>query len=176
MRTFNSWPVLTALVVILALAISACGYGFRHQRSNLPPEIKTIAIPMFENKTNELRLEGLVTEQVRFQFSNSQILKLVPVAEADVILKGTVNSVSTDDVALTSQSRSEFRRISISISARLVRSDTGEVLYQGGASQWRSYTINAGENLASEAARRDALRLVARDAAQIIHDGALQNF
>ena len=167
---------LAVLVLLLAMFASACGYGFRHQRSNLPPEIKTIAIPMFVNKTNEVRLEGLVTEQVRFQFSNSQILKLVAVEEADVILRGEITSVTYDDVTLTITTTSLSRRVGVGIAAKLLYRETGEVLYNGGTSQWRNYIINANDNMSSDAARREALRLTAREAARIIHDGVLQNF
>ena len=168
--------ILTLTTLALALLLCACGYSFRHQQSNLPAHIKTIAIPMFENKTNEVRLEGLITEQMRYQFSQSQILKLVDSEEADVILQGSINGVSSDDVSLTERTRSEIRRVRISISAKLIERETGEVLYSGGASQWRTYTVAATDNLSTEAARREALRQVARDASLIIHDGVLQNF
>ncbi len=168
--------LIAVLSLCLACALCACGYGFRHQQSNLPPDVKTIAIPMFENKTNEVRMEAMITEQLRFQFSNSQILKIVPQGEADVVLQGTVEQVISDDIALTSRTTSELRRVGVSISARLVRRDTGEVLYNGGAYQWRNYVVSASDDLNTNTARREALRLVAREAALIIHDGALQNF
>ena len=164
------------LAILLALAMTACGYGFRHQQSNLPPEIKTIAIPMFENKTNEVRLEALVTEQVRYQFSQSQILRLVSEDQADVILRGQIISVSSGDVSLTESTRSQVRRVSVGISVKLVRKDNNEILYDGRARQWRTYTVSANDVTSTQTARNEALRLVVRDAAQIIHDGALQNF
>ena len=167
--------VLVAIIGILLASAASCGYGFRHQQSNLPPDIRTISIPMFKNRTNELRLEAVVTEQVRYQFSQSQILKIVSEGEADVILEGIVTSVSSDDVSLTETVRSQQRRVRVGMSVTLTRTDNGELLYRGSVSQQRSYAIG-GDNSATLEARADALRLVARTAAQTIHDGVLQNF
>jgi hypothetical protein len=121
-------------------------------------------------------LESIVTDQVRYQFSQSQILKIVPEAEADVVLIGFINGVSSDDISLTERLSSSERRISVSLSARLVERGSGEVLYQGSVYQHRSYSLGGIDSPSSSEARTEALRLVARDAAQIIHDGVLQNF
>jgi outer membrane lipopolysaccharide assembly protein LptE/RlpB len=168
--------ILLCLALLLPVAVSACGYSFRHNQSNLPPDIKTIAIPMFANRTNQVRLEAVITEQLRYQFSQSQILKIVPMDEADVILSGVITSISSDDVTLTSRSSSEFHRLSIAITAVLTRRDNGQALYNGGTAQTRNYTVSANDAISSQAARMEALRLVARDTAQSIHDGVLQNF
>jgi outer membrane lipopolysaccharide assembly protein LptE/RlpB len=162
------------LCLLLCLA-TGCGYGFRHHQSNLPPEITTIAIPVFKNVTNEIRLESVVTDQVRSQFSQSRILKIVPEAEADVVLIGSISGVSSDDLSLTDRRSSSERRISVALTARLVEKGSGKVLYQGSIYQQRSYSMLDADSSSAEA-RTEALRLVARDAAQIIHDGVLQNF
>jgi outer membrane lipopolysaccharide assembly protein LptE/RlpB len=161
---------------LLLSALAGCGYGFRHNSSNLPPEITTIAIPVFSNKTNEVRLEAIVTDQVRYQFAQSQILKIVPEADADVVLTGSITGVSSDDVSLTDRMSSSERRVSVSMTARLVEKGSGQVLYQGTVWQQRAYSLGGVDSAASSEARTEALRLVARDAAQVIHDGALQNF
>lgn len=165
-----------ALLMLLLGGLSACGYSFRHQQSNLPPEIKTIAIPMFGNETNEVGMEGLVTEQIRYQFSNSQILKLAARADADAVMIGSITSISSDDITLTTRTTSEYRRVSIAITVKVVRSDNGKLLYRGSASQSRNYFISANDNTSTEQARREALRLAARDMGQVVHDGVLQNF
>jgi outer membrane lipopolysaccharide assembly protein LptE/RlpB len=159
----------------MSLLLAGCGYSFRHNRSNLPQDIKTVAIPMFSNMTNEIRLEAIVTEQMRYQFTQSQILKIVPQAEADTVLIGSITGVYADDVSLTEWVRSSQRRVSITISARLLRAGSGEVLYQGSVNQYRYYSLE-GTNSSAAEARMEALKIAARDAAQIIHDGALQNF
>ncbi|MDR1396495.1 MAG: LPS assembly lipoprotein LptE [Desulfarculales bacterium] len=163
------------LCLFLSLLVAGCGYSFRHNRSNLPEDIKTISIPMFSNMTNEIRLEAIVTEQMRYQFTQSRILKMVPEAEADVVLIGSIIGVYADDVSLTEWMHSSQRRVSITISARLLRAGSGEVLYQGSVQQQRSYSLE-GANASATEARTEALKVAARDAAQTIHDGVLQNF
>lgn len=164
------------LLALLVGSLYSCGYSFRHQQSNLPPDIKTIAIPMFENKTNEVGFEGIITEQMRYQFSNSQILKLASKAEADVVMIGAITYIYSDDVTLTTRTTSQLRRARIAISVRVVRSDNGKVIYNGSASQNRSYVISPTDNATTEMARTEAIRLAARDMAQTVHDGILQNF
>ena len=163
-------------LLLLICQTLACGYAFRHQQSNLPADVKTIALPVFGNRTNELRLEALLTEQIRMQFTRSQILKLVPESQADVILKGTIVRVSSTDVALTERVTSQDQRVYLTVSAQLFRPATNEILWQGTLTQDRTYRIDDIDNYSTESARREAFREAGKALYQTLHDYVLQNF
>ena len=71
----------------LVLALGGCGYSFR---GNLPPHIRTVAVPVFVNRTQEPALENTITAAVVDAFVSSGRLRVVPLAQADSVLEGVI--------------------------------------------------------------------------------------
>jgi hypothetical protein len=67
------------------------GYG---TRGNLPDHIKTVAVPIFKNRTLEPGVESVVNA-----FSSGGRVRVVPLAEADAILEGEVVGYSLESLA-----------------------------------------------------------------------------
>jgi len=79
-------------VLGLALAsVLVAGYG---TRGNLPDHIKTVAVPIFKNRTLEPGVESVVNA-----FSSGGRVRVVPLAEADAILEGEVVGYSLEGLA-----------------------------------------------------------------------------
>jgi len=81
---------------MLLLAVTGCGYSLR---GNLPPHIKTIAIPVFVNKTQEPAVENFITQAVVEAFVTSGQLKVVVPAEADSVLEGEIVGYRLDSLS-----------------------------------------------------------------------------
>ncbi|MDM7915076.1 MAG: LptE family protein [Candidatus Eisenbacteria bacterium] len=80
-----------ALALSLSLAAGGCGlYSF--SSSSLPPYMKTVAVPVFENATLEPDVANQVTEAVTQRFLSDSRLKLVGESRADVVVHGSVTS------------------------------------------------------------------------------------
>lgn len=79
------------LLTILLLASSCWYYSFK---GTLPPHIKTIAIPTFDNQTAEFNIEETITDGIRAQFIQENILKLRDENDSDSILSGKILSVT----------------------------------------------------------------------------------
>jgi len=95
--------LLVAVLVAAVTVPNACGYS---TKGNLPPHIKTVAVPTFKNKTQEPAVESTVTAAVINAFTTSGKLRVVPIGQADSILDGEV-------VGYDVQSTSVDRRINI---------------------------------------------------------------
>lgn len=163
-------------VLVLAMFIGGCGYNFRGGQNNLPSDVKSVAIPVFVNNTAEVRIETIFTDEVIFQFTRSQMVRVVPEGEADAILRGTLTRVDLEDVALTASETSRQRRITIYVSANLTRVRDGKILWQNKRlKQNRTYAIT-GNVIADETLKRDAITLLAEDLAQTLHDSVFENF
>jgi TolB-like protein len=160
----------------MLVAVAACGYNFRGGTSNLPPDIKAIAIPMFKNNSGEIRVETTITDEVIYQFTRSKMLTVVPEDKADAVLKGVIVQVTVSDVALTSQETSRQRRVSMRISGRLVRTkDKKTVWADRSMTRWETYNVS-GSPQADESAKQEALRELAEELARKMHDRVLENF
>jgi len=81
------------LLVFLAVFFLAGCAGYR-LGSTLPPDIKTIYVPLFVNKTREPLIENDATAATIAELQKDGSLKVVNVENADVILECTLDSVS----------------------------------------------------------------------------------
>src|SRR3989338_8366289 len=96
---------LLALAAAAAL-LGGCGYGVR---GNLPDHIKTVAVPMFKNKTLQPAVENSITGAVINAFVNGGTLKVVPVDQADAILEGEITDYRSEEH--TSELQSQFHLV-----------------------------------------------------------------
>jgi len=87
----------TLFSVLLVSSISGCAY---RARNALPNHMKTIAVPVFANKTfiedYTRKLEVEVTEAARSAFIQAGELKLAGREDADLILEGTVTKLDRE--------------------------------------------------------------------------------
>jgi hypothetical protein len=83
-------------LVLAALALAGCGYS---TSGSLPDHIKTVAVPIFRNRTLEPGVESAVTSGVVNAFSNGGRVKVVPLDQADAVLEGEVVGYSLDGLA-----------------------------------------------------------------------------
>jgi outer membrane lipopolysaccharide assembly protein LptE/RlpB len=165
-----------AFLVGLCLVVAGCGYNFRGKQNNLPSDVRTVAIPVFENHTGELRIERPFTDETIFQFTRSQMLRVVSEGQADAVLKGIIKEVKTEDVALSRGQASTQRRLTITVSAQLMRRSDGKVLWEDRALE-KNRTFNvAGTIQATEQNKALAVTELARDLSQTLHDRVFENF
>ncbi len=168
-----------ALLLILAVLLagtSACGYTFRGKQNNLPPDVRTIAIPVFANRTGETRIEAIFTDAVLFQFTRSQMLRVVDEGSADAVLRGVIKRVDIEDVAYTTSETSRQRRVTVTVDARLTRTRDGKVLWENPDLVQRATYNVAGGPQATEVNKRAAITQLADTMAQTLHDGVFENF
>jgi hypothetical protein len=83
-------------LAVAALLLAGCGYS---TSGNLPDHIKTVAVPIFRNRTLEPGVETAITSGVVNAFSSGGRVRVVPLAEADAILEGEVVGYSLDGLA-----------------------------------------------------------------------------
>src|SRR5512146_2281773 len=84
-----------ALIAVAVTGITACGYHAAGRGTRLPAALHTIAIPAFVNKTQQYKIEQVMTRAVVREFlvrAKYQILNREE-PDADAVLKGTITSV-----------------------------------------------------------------------------------
>jgi hypothetical protein len=81
------------IVIGLILFSVSCGYGLRGTGSSLPPHIRTINVPMFENKTTRFQLDLKLTESVRDELTARGKVEIIPERTgADAVLIGEISA------------------------------------------------------------------------------------
>lgn len=85
----NNVTRITFIVLIFCVLSTIIGCGYR-LGSLLPPDLKTIAVPMFKNKTSEPELEVEITNGIIQELIYDGTLEIVEEDDADTILLGEI--------------------------------------------------------------------------------------
>jgi outer membrane lipopolysaccharide assembly protein LptE/RlpB len=132
-----------ALLWILPLFLGGCGYHFSGEVNNLPPEIRSLYIELFANRTAEPYLENFITNQVIEEFARSRNLHLTEDrTSADAVLSGTVSEYSTAPVSYGRDDEITEYRSAMGIDAVLYRASDGKALWKGNLSWTEEYPSN----------------------------------
>jgi outer membrane lipopolysaccharide assembly protein LptE/RlpB len=162
---------------LLALGlISGCGYGFRGTVNNLPPDIQGVHIPIFKNATTEAGAETIFANALVYEFNRSGSLQVVPAERAQAVLLGAIKSAAIETVAFASQTQAFDRKITITLDVSFRRADNQKILWQNQAlSRYENYKVSNDPNL-TDRNKEEAIRKIAQDLAERIHNGVLENF
>lgn len=123
----------------LVLLTAACGYHTASHVTQLPMNVKTIAIPAFVNETHSYRIEQMLTTSVVREFNTRTHYRVLNNASdaADATLKGTVLSTSASPLTYNSQT-GRAASVLVVVSVKVSLSDRqGRILYQNPAYLFR---------------------------------------
>ncbi len=88
-------PAHFFLLAISLFTFTGCaGYQPGASKPHQLAAVKKLAVPTFKNDTLEPRIEVLVTNAVIKKLQMDGGYKIVPVSEADAVLKGTITEIS----------------------------------------------------------------------------------
>jgi outer membrane lipopolysaccharide assembly protein LptE/RlpB len=127
MRLFALAPITVAL-----FALSGCGYHALGAATHLPPDVKTLAVPVFATKTEAYHTETVMTQAVIREFATRTRLRVTPdaSADADAVLHGTILKETVEPLTYNSSTlQSSSFLITVVVSVTLNDRD-GKVLYE----------------------------------------------
>jgi outer membrane lipopolysaccharide assembly protein LptE/RlpB len=108
-------------LIVLAFGLAGCGYALVGTGSFLPPDLDTLYIPTFENKTTRVELEQIVTRAVTEEFVSRGRLRLVNAPpDADTLLRGTITGFGLTPVAFDAQGRATQYQVNVRAKIELV--------------------------------------------------------
>jgi len=158
-------------LLLLAVGLAGCGYSFR---GNLPDHIKTVGVPIFQNKTSEPAVESLLTSAVIDAFASNGRLRVVKPEEADAILTGEVVGYGVLSIAYDNLANVRQYRLIVTMNLRLRDVKKNETLFdqQGLREQADFQVLGAVSQTigAEEGAVRSAATQVARSIVSLTVD------
>jgi outer membrane lipopolysaccharide assembly protein LptE/RlpB len=125
----KSWR---AVCPVLLVAATGCGYHTAGHASQLPQNVKTIAVPAFTNVTTTYRIEQMLTSSVVREFTTRTHYHILNEAgeAADATLRGTVISTSASPLTYNSTT-GQAASVLVVVSMKVSLTDRqGKVLYQ----------------------------------------------
>ena len=134
-RTARCLAVAAAVTTTL---VAGCGYSLAGRGSFLPPEIKSIGIPPFINRTAIFNLETQLTQKVRTEFIGRGRYQILPEASGvDAVLTGEVSNISIQPASFTTQQLASRYVITMSARVELRDTKTNTVLWENPALLFR---------------------------------------
>jgi len=121
-----------AACVAVLLALTGCGYHTLGSASHLPPNVRTLSIPVFATKTEAYHTEALVTNAVIHEFASRTKLRVTPSTSGDydAVLHGSILQQTILPLTFnTGTQQSSSFLITIVASVTLTGQD-GRVLYE----------------------------------------------
>jgi outer membrane lipopolysaccharide assembly protein LptE/RlpB len=166
---------LAACSILLAVA---CGYRVAGTTTRLPPDIKTIAIPEFTNKSTRFRIEQKVSAALTREFIQRTDFQVTPnPAGADAELKGTISSVRSGVLTFDPNTgRATTFQIQVTASVELIDLHTKKVVFSNPNYVFREeYQVSQSTTALYEESE-PALDRLSRDFAHTLVTDILDNF
>jgi outer membrane lipopolysaccharide assembly protein LptE/RlpB len=127
MRRIAFVPLLFAL-----LGVAGCGYHTLGAATHMPPDLKTLSVPVFATRTDTYRTEAVVTNAVIRELAARTRLRVTPDegGNPDAVLHGTILRETVAPLTYNSSTQqSSSYLITLEVAVKLVGRD-GKVLYE----------------------------------------------
>ncbi len=127
------------------LGASACGYQFQGTGNALPPDVTTVAIPIFRNDSDLEGVELDFTEALIQQFVRGRQVRIVDdVADANAVVKGLVRRVRVRAVSFSETDEALEAQMTVVLAVSLERARDGKVLWaDNGVSDREEFAVTA---------------------------------
>jgi len=160
MKKFFSALVLTAFSVVLA------GCASYRWTSRVPEELRTVAVPVFENRSNVSELGPTVSQYVLREFQREGTFAIRRSGNSSLEVQGAIVSANTGAARFDRSygMRGSEYRYTVVAEVALVNKDTGKILFEKrrytaettflGAQDKLTGKHNAAERIAAELSRQ----------------------
>jgi hypothetical protein len=174
-----SAPRVPFAIAVAGLLAAACGYRLAGSARPFGPEVRSIELRPFVNRTDEPDLERMLSDALVEEFDRRGALRpATSLASGDpgLRLSGTVQEFSVRPVAFSSVGLALEHEIRLVVRLDLARTGSDEPL-------WRNYRLSLTERFLGsadpgvhESNREQALRRMTSALAGRVHDAVFQTF
>lgn len=122
---------MVAIAVVLA-GFTGCGYHTLGAATHLPPDVKTLAVPVFANDTAFNGTGRAMTEAVIREFVTRTSFRVVPEAstDADAVLDGTILKEAITPLTYNTQTQQSSSFLITMVVSVTLKDQSGKILYQ----------------------------------------------
>jgi len=131
---FNKKILISFIGLGLIFFILQCGYySFS---GSLPPHLKTIAIPLFDDQTAEFGLKEELTDAVIERFTKDNSLKITDRGNANVLLEGGIVSVRDQTGGFDREENVQDMKVYCTVRIKCTDLKKRKILWEESISRW----------------------------------------
>jgi hypothetical protein len=154
--------------LLVGLSISCGYYSFT---GSIPSDIKTVAVPLFDDNTSFPGVREDLTNNVIDAFINDNTLQVVPESKADLVITGTILSIREKAAIITTGEEVEQYEVYVNVKVKCTEIKSGKVWWE---KTLRRFGIMGGlENID---ARNEAIETAINEITQDVLDNTLANW
>lgn len=128
LRTPHS--VLRTLLLLLPLLLLSSNCYYSTSASALPSNIRSVAIPLFQDATVETDIKEQLTDAIIAKFLENNQLRVVDVRNADAMIIGTITDIREEALAFSQGTASNELRIWIVASVRFEDVGNRDIIWE----------------------------------------------
>ena len=170
--------LLSAFCFLISAFCLSCGYHVAGRGDRLPPDIETIAVPIFANQSSTFRIEQKLAAAVTREFLERTKFQITPnPVGADAVLKGAVKEVSRGVITYDlTTGRASSLQIQVWADVKLLDLHSNKVVYANPNFVFREeYQVSQTTSGLFEEDQA-ALDRLSRDVARTLVTDLLENF
>lgn len=136
------WQNGVLWVFTVALMVNACGYySFK---GALPSHLKTIAIPLFDDRTPNAGVRENLTNMLADAFIEDNSLLIVDETKADLILSGSINAITVNPAIVKSGEEVSESKLVVKVKVKCEDVAKNKVLFDRNFEDYGLMDENAG--------------------------------
>jgi outer membrane lipopolysaccharide assembly protein LptE/RlpB len=147
---------------MLILSLTGCFYSFRG--TSVPPHMKTIAIPVFDDQSGlgQAGLRDKFTRDLTQLFVNDNTLQVTDRNSADALLEGSISTIQDQAAVVAPGEEVKKRRITVTVHVVFQDLVQHKKVWEKDISNWGEYDSGGGLSQ-REVGISDALQKVSED-------------
>jgi hypothetical protein len=164
--------------MLVGLAGLSCGYHTAGKGSTLPANLRTIAIPAFDNQSQSYKVEQVLTTAVVREFTTRTNFRVLPsvTSDADAVLRGSVTNTQVSPLTYDSTT-GRISSAMVIVFMRVSLTDShGKVLFQNPSFYFRDQYEVSREVSSFFQEESPALDRLSRDFARSLVSSILENY
>jgi outer membrane lipopolysaccharide assembly protein LptE/RlpB len=162
-----------AALVVLASTLAGCGYSFH---GTLPDHVKTVAVPIFINRTQQPAVEGVITRAIVDAFATNGRLRVVRPEDADSILEGEVLQYTVGAIAVDPSLAVQQYRLAVTLNLKMRDVRLNTLLFEQRSFSEQADFLVAGSVAQTISIEATALQQAATEIARAVVSLALDRF
>lgn len=167
------WRLRAVAVAVAVLAVAGCGYRVG---GLLPPHVRTVAVPVLVNQTDEPAVEGFLTRAIVDAFARNGRLQVVTPERADAVLEGELTNYVVSSIAFDPRVNVTQYRLTVTLNVRFRDVREQRMLFQqANLQEYADFRVfgQAADTIARE---EGALQEAAAEIARTIVSLAIERF
>ncbi len=125
-------PLLPALAAFAVFCLGGCGYHTLGAAAHLPPDVKTISVPEFANRTVANGTARAMTEAVIQEFTARTHFRITPrdIPGADAVLQGAILQETVRPLTYNTATQQSSSFLVTVVASVTLKDRDGRVLYR----------------------------------------------